>query len=47
MHILIEWLTHPGNYSRYCGGGGQKGETKSAIATEISAVIKEAGCTIE
>jgi hypothetical protein len=36
-----------GNYSRYKGGGGNKGETKIAIAKELSLKIAHSGCIVE
>ena len=44
MNILITWLTTQGNYSRYKGGDGQKGETKMGIAKDIASTMKERGC---
>lgn len=47
MNLLLTWLTTEGNYSRYEGGDGQKGETKIALAKDLSQMMTKSGCIIE
>jgi hypothetical protein len=44
LSVILNWLTTPGNYSRYMGGAG--GETKLAVAGEILVKIREAGIKV-
>lgn len=46
IKVLVRWMGEEGNYNRLKGGEGQKGETKQALAVEISNRIKEAGCVV-
>jgi hypothetical protein len=45
MDILLQWLLEEGNYSRYRGGDGQKGEKKDTILGEIVALLHDEGLT--
>ena len=47
MATLIDWLTTNENYNRWRGGDKHCGSTKTSIANEIAAVIKEKGITVE
>ena len=47
MAVIIDWLTREGNYNRWRGGDRQNGSKKTAIANEISQLIKEKGITVE
>jgi hypothetical protein len=47
MNIFLSWLTTEGNYSQYKGGDGNKGETKIAIAKELSLKIVHSSCIVE
>lgn len=43
LQVLLDWMTTPGNYNRFTGGAGQRGETKQTVAVEIQQKIKTAG----
>ncbi|GLD98579.1 hypothetical protein PINS_up007296 [Pythium insidiosum] len=43
LSCLIDWLTTGDNYSRFRGGPGQTGETKTGIAHEIARFIEDSG----
>ncbi|RLN38466.1 hypothetical protein BBJ28_00012234 [Nothophytophthora sp. Chile5] len=45
LSCIIDWMTTGDNYSRFRGGLGQHGETKTTIAGEILRFIKEGGVT--
>ncbi len=40
LQILLDWISTPGNYNRFTGGAGQKGETKLTVAVEIQNKIQ-------
>jgi len=44
--VLLDWLSTPGNYNRFTGGVGQKGETKLTVAVEIQNKIQKAGIVV-
>ena len=48
MDILLDWLSIEGNYNRFRGGGpnNNRGETKRAVCTEISDLIKKSGIDV-
>ena len=48
IEVLLDWLTKEGNYDRWRGSGpnNNRGETKRAVCTEISGLIKAAGIDI-
>lgn len=46
LQVLLEWLTTAGNYNRFTGGAGQRGETKQSIAVEIQNRILESGIVV-
>jgi hypothetical protein len=35
LQVLLDWMTMPGNYNRFTGGTGQRGETKQTVVVEI------------
>ncbi|KAJ0398420.1 hypothetical protein ATCC90586_003562 [Pythium insidiosum] len=41
--VLLEWLTTPGNYARWCDGKGQAGETREKLCSEINAALRSHG----
>ncbi|GLE04242.1 hypothetical protein PINS_up013153 [Pythium insidiosum] len=41
--VLLEWLTAPGNYARWCDGKGQAGETREKLCSEINAALRSHG----
>ncbi len=43
----MDWLTAQGNYHRFKGGHGQRGETKKSLAVEISNLLEEAGVLVK
>jgi hypothetical protein len=45
MDVLLTWLMEEGNYSRYKGGDGQKGEKKDTILSQIVALLHAEGLT--
>lgn len=46
LQVLLDWMTTAGNYSRFTGGAGQRGETKQSIAVEIQNHIRESGIVV-
>lgn len=46
LQVLLDWMTIPGNYNRFTGGTGQRGETKQTVAVEIQNKIKAAGIVV-
>lgn len=47
LSVLIEWLTHEGNYTKWKGGNKHSGVTKNTLASQIVAEIKSKGINIE
>jgi hypothetical protein len=45
MDVLLTWLMKEGNYSRYKGGHGHKGEKKDTILSPIVALLHAEGLT--
>ncbi|KAG9406046.1 hypothetical protein AC1031_003967 [Aphanomyces cochlioides] len=43
MDVLLEWLTTPGNYTRWKGGDKSSGETKTALAKQIKLIMATSG----
>lgn len=41
--ILMDWLTTEGNYARWTGSDGQRGETKETLLTEIRQKMEAVG----
>ncbi|KAF1772245.1 hypothetical protein GQ600_6369 [Phytophthora cactorum] len=41
--ILLEWLTAPGNYTRWRDGKSQTGETREALCSEIKSTMRQNG----
>ena len=46
LQVLLDWISTPGNYNRFTGGAGQKGETKLTVAVEIQNKIQKAGIVV-
>jgi hypothetical protein len=46
LQVLLDWISTPGNYNRFTGGAGQKGETKLTVAVEIQNNIQKAGIVV-
>jgi hypothetical protein len=40
LDVLVEWMTEEGNYNRYKGGPGQKGENRNTILGQIELLMK-------
>ncbi|GMG16899.1 unnamed protein product [Phytophthora fragariaefolia] len=43
LSVILDWITTQGNYKRWRGGDKQSGETKNAIAAQISGLIQASG----
>ncbi|KAG3108394.1 hypothetical protein PI124_g7442 [Phytophthora idaei] len=41
--ILLEWLTAPGNYTRWRDGKSQTGETREALCSKIKSTMRQNG----